>query len=119
MRNGNIGSVAIVTGVATDAVAVPTSAVSLDGNQHMVTIVGADGTATPTPVTIGVIGDEWTEIMSGVAIGDDGRARRSRPNHSPAPPPTSTRTPATFVRNGDGNVQFTGGGPTVRPGPGG
>ena len=70
VRNGNIGAVSIVTGVATDAVAVPTSAVTLVGGQQMVTIIGADGTTTATPVTVGVIGDEWTEILSGVAIGD-------------------------------------------------
>ena len=118
VRSGNIGSVAIVTGVASDAIAVPTSAISLDGNQHTVTIVGTDGTATPTPVTIGVIGDEWTEIISGVALGDVvALADLSEPLPGSATDVDSNSTNGVFPR--DGNVQFTGAGPTFAAGPGG
>jgi multidrug efflux pump subunit AcrA (membrane-fusion protein) len=118
VRNGNIGDVSIVTGVGTDAVAVPTSAVTLVDAQQMVTILSADGTATTSPVTVGVIGDEWTEILSGVAVGDTVvLANLDDPLPSSATDVDSTAS--NFGRNGNGNIQFDAGSPTFAIGPGG
>ncbi|HVR78062.1 MAG TPA: HlyD family efflux transporter periplasmic adaptor subunit [Acidimicrobiia bacterium] len=65
LRNGNIGNIGIVTGKAESVIAVPTSAVSLDGTSHTVTVVNTDGTLTTVTVQVGVIGGTWTEITSG------------------------------------------------------
>ena len=70
LRNGNIGSVDIVTASSSGAVVVPTSAVSLVGTQHVVTIVDENGTTTTVPVAIGTVGDAQIEITSGVDAGD-------------------------------------------------
>ncbi len=70
LRNGNIGSVDIVTASSSGAVVVPTSAVRLVGTQHVVTIVDEDRTTTTVPVAIGTIGDAQTEVTSGVDAGD-------------------------------------------------
>ena len=56
----------MVTGTASDVVTVPASAVS-DGP---VTVL-EDGTATPTPVTTGVVGSTRVEITDGLAKGDE------------------------------------------------
>lgn len=65
MRNGNIGNIGIVTGTAESAIAVPTSAVSLDGTSHTVTVVNDDARLTTLTVQVGVVGGTWTEIISG------------------------------------------------------
>jgi multidrug efflux pump subunit AcrA (membrane-fusion protein) len=65
MRNGNIGNIGIVTGTAESVIAVPTSAVSLDGTSHTVTVVDTEGTPTTVAVQVGVVGGTWTEITSG------------------------------------------------------
>jgi HlyD family secretion protein len=69
LRNGSVASVAIVTDSATEALAVPTSAVHADNGQHSVTVL--DGTTTRTvDVEIGAIGATWTEITRGLDDGD-------------------------------------------------
>lgn len=65
LRNGNIGNVSIVTGRADSVLAVPTSAVNLDGTSHTVTVVNEDGTVSTVNVEVGVVGTEWTEIVGG------------------------------------------------------
>lgn len=65
LRNGNIGDVGIVTGTAQSVMAVLTSAVSLEGTNHTVAVVNDDGTVTTVNVGIGVVGETWTEIVSG------------------------------------------------------
>jgi len=66
IATGLTASVAVVTGTASDVVTVPASAVS-DGR---VTVLD-DGTATPTPVTTGVVGSTRVEITDGLAKGDE------------------------------------------------
>ena len=65
VRNGNIGNIGIVTGTAESAIVVPTSAVSLDGTSHTVTVVNDDATLTTLTVQVGVVGGTWTGIISG------------------------------------------------------
>lgn len=65
LRNGNIGNVSIVTASADSVLAVPTSAVNLDGTSHTVTVVNEDGTVNTVSVEAGVVGTEWTEIIGG------------------------------------------------------
>jgi HlyD family secretion protein len=57
----------VVTGTVTGAVTVPSSAVTTAG-RTTVTVL-ADGTATPTPVTVGVVGSTRTSITDGLDAG--------------------------------------------------
>jgi HlyD family secretion protein len=68
LLNGAIGSVAIMTGTAA-GVAVPTSAVTTTGAIHTVRVLEA-GTVRTVAVQVGVVGDTWTQITSGVQAGE-------------------------------------------------
>jgi multidrug efflux pump subunit AcrA (membrane-fusion protein) len=68
LRNGATASVSIVTDETTDAVAVPTSAVSVQAGRSTVTVLD-DGEATPVVVQVGATGDVWTEITDGLQVG--------------------------------------------------
>jgi hypothetical protein len=67
LLDGAIGSVSIVTGNA-DGVAVPTSAVSTVGAVHTVRVLEG-GSVRATAVQVGVVGDTWTVITSGLTAG--------------------------------------------------
>ncbi len=68
LHNGSTGSVAIVTKRADAVLAVPTSAVTTTGTRHRVTVL--DGSTTERVfVEVGVVGDTWTEITSGLDAG--------------------------------------------------
>lgn len=68
LGNGSTGTATIVTGTAHDAVVVPTSAVTRNGTLSTVAVVDGEQVTT-TRVQVGVIGAEWTEITSGVQVG--------------------------------------------------
>jgi multidrug efflux pump subunit AcrA (membrane-fusion protein) len=68
IRNGATATVDIITGSATAAVAVPTSAVTTNGSRHSVVVL--DGGSTETvQVEVGVVGATWTEIRRGLRAG--------------------------------------------------
>jgi HlyD family secretion protein len=68
LQNGSTGSVSITTGSATAALAVPTSAVASFGNRHTVEVLEGGGTRQ-VAVTVGAVGDTWTEIKGGLGEG--------------------------------------------------
>jgi multidrug efflux pump subunit AcrA (membrane-fusion protein) len=68
LRNGATGTVSIVTGTVAATVAVPTSAVTTSGSRHTVDVLDGDTTRT-VQVQVGVMGDRWTEISSGLHVG--------------------------------------------------
>jgi HlyD family secretion protein len=70
LKNGSTGTATIVTEHAKSALAVPTSAVTTNGTRHTVGVVNGDGSETRS-VTVGVIGDTWTEILDGLEPGDE------------------------------------------------
>ena len=59
----------IVTKSAASRLAVPTSAVSTNGNDHTVRVVEGDGDPKTVNVGVGAIGATWTEITSGLTAG--------------------------------------------------
>jgi HlyD family secretion protein len=69
LRNGGAAAITIVLDHAADALAVPTSAIRSTGRGQTV-IVLAKGVETVTPVQVGVLGSELTEIRSGLQQGD-------------------------------------------------
>jgi HlyD family secretion protein len=69
LKNGSTGTVSITTGSATAALAVPTSAVTTFGNRHTVQILSG-GTTRRVAVTVGAVGDTWTEVKGGLSAGE-------------------------------------------------
>jgi multidrug efflux pump subunit AcrA (membrane-fusion protein) len=105
LRNGSIASVAIVTDDATEALAVPTSAVHADNGQHSVTVL--DGTTTrEVDVEIGAIGATWTEVTRGL---DGGEVVVLADLDEPLPG-TATDSSGTTQGNFPGGGQLPGGG---------
>jgi HlyD family secretion protein len=70
MGNGSTASVSIVTSAVGGALAVPTSAVTVDGDRATVQVVEG-GVAKATTVETGAIGQVWTEITDGLDEGDE------------------------------------------------
>jgi multidrug efflux pump subunit AcrA (membrane-fusion protein) len=70
LENGSTGTVSITTGSATAALAVPTSAVTAFGNRHTVQVLDG-GSPRRVAVTVGAVGDTWTEIKGGLSAGQE------------------------------------------------
>jgi multidrug efflux pump subunit AcrA (membrane-fusion protein) len=69
VRPGQSASIVITTGEATDALYVPSSAVTTSGGSSYVTVV-QDGKDVATKVTTGVVGTTDTQIVSGLTQGE-------------------------------------------------
>jgi HlyD family secretion protein len=67
-RNGTTASLSIVTARTADAVAVPTSAVTVEGGRATVTVLD-DGKPSEVTVQTGAVGEVWTEITDGLDVG--------------------------------------------------
>ncbi|MEZ4634275.1 MAG: efflux RND transporter periplasmic adaptor subunit [Caldilineaceae bacterium] len=63
----------IATGEATDALLVPCMAVQTTSSGYQVLVPGAGEDATPTPVTVdvGISNGTYTQILSGLSLGDE------------------------------------------------
>lgn len=70
LRPGMSATAQVVVGEADNVLKVPTSAVSGTGTTGRVTVVGADGSQTPTQVSVGLRGDTDVQIISGLGKGD-------------------------------------------------
>lgn len=69
IRLGQSASVTITTDNATGVLVVPSTAVTTNGSRSTVLLL-KNGQQVRTQVSVGVAGDSWTEITSGVAAGD-------------------------------------------------
>jgi multidrug efflux pump subunit AcrA (membrane-fusion protein) len=69
VRPGQSASIVITTGEASDALYVPSSAVTSTGGSSFVTVVQG-GKDVPTKVTTGVVGTTDTQIVSGLSQGE-------------------------------------------------
>lgn len=92
LRNGAIGTGAIITATAPGAVAIPTSAIRLGTTGRTVDVL-TGSTVTSVPVEIGVAGDDRTQITAGLDVGQlvvladldeplPGSATKARSNNS-------------------------------------
>ncbi|MCB0961600.1 MAG: HlyD family efflux transporter periplasmic adaptor subunit, partial [Acidimicrobiales bacterium] len=70
LGNGSTASVEIVTRATADALAVPTSAVAVDGDRSTVRVLDDDRDPDEVTVEVGAVGATWTEIVDGVEEGD-------------------------------------------------
>jgi membrane fusion protein, macrolide-specific efflux system len=62
--------VTVVVAAAENVVAVPASALSGTSGSYTVRVLGSDGTATTTPVEVGLVTSDLAEITGGVSAGD-------------------------------------------------
>lgn len=69
LKPGMSATAQVVVSQAEGAVSVPSTAISRTGGQSTVTVV-KNGKNVVTPVTTGVVGDSSTQILSGVAPGE-------------------------------------------------
>jgi multidrug efflux pump subunit AcrA (membrane-fusion protein) len=69
VRSGMSAAATIVTASRDDVLRVPTAAVRGTGANGTVTVL-KDGVQIPTPVVLGMRGDDATEVISGLAAGD-------------------------------------------------
>ncbi|HEY1968175.1 MAG TPA: HlyD family efflux transporter periplasmic adaptor subunit [Pseudonocardia sp.] len=89
--SGLTGNVSVVTSTITPkAMVVPTSAVTEDDGQSFVDVPGADGTPQKKAFTKGKVGDDNTEVLSGLNKGDTVLV----PSTGPLPPPADNKAPA-------------------------
>ena len=70
VRVGQTVVAQVVTGQAQDVLLVPSAAVTTAGGQSTVTVV-QNGQQVSTPVEVGLEGDQFTEITSGLSEGDE------------------------------------------------
>ena len=70
LRAGLTTNAQIIISEATNVLTVPNSAITRLGQNASVTVLGANGVQTRTPVTLGVAGDSSTEVLSGLQAGD-------------------------------------------------
>jgi hypothetical protein len=68
-RPGASVSIVITTGSRSNVLALSSSAVTTLGNTHTVTVL-RNGTKQVVPVTIGLVGNSTTQIVSGLSEGD-------------------------------------------------
>jgi HlyD family secretion protein len=91
LKSGLTGNVSVVTSTITPkAMVVPTSAVTEDDGQSFVDVPGADGTPQKKAFTKGKVGDDNTEVLSGLNKGDTVLV----PSTGPLPTPASNQAPA-------------------------
>ena len=70
LRDGQTAQVAVHTSEVRDVPAVPNAAVHRQGGQTTVTVVGFDGAQRTVPIQTGVVGDDLTQVVSGLTVGD-------------------------------------------------
>lgn len=68
VRTGQSASITITTASATNALYVPSSAITTVGGRSLVTVI-ANGKNTLTPVTLGVVGTTDTQVLTGLSQG--------------------------------------------------
>lgn len=70
VKEGMTASVSVLVDQAIDVLVVPPGAITGSGDQATVLVKAPDGTTVSTPVTVGLLGDAGSEIVSGVDEGD-------------------------------------------------
>ena len=70
LRNGQTAEAAVLTNEVNDVLTVPNSAVRREGARSTVTVLGFDGPRT-VEFQPGAVGDERTQVLSGLSAGDE------------------------------------------------
>jgi macrolide-specific efflux system membrane fusion protein len=70
LRPGMTADITIVTASATDVLTIPAEALRGTAGDYRVQVLGADGTPTTRPVTVGLVTSTTAEITSGLSEGE-------------------------------------------------
>jgi multidrug efflux pump subunit AcrA (membrane-fusion protein) len=113
--SGSSANVVVATGALTNVVAVPTSAVQTLGSRSSVEVL-SNGTLIRKSIKVGMVGDTYTQVLSGLAAGQSVVLA----DYAAPVPSSNTNTFGGF----GGAGAFGGGGPQFQkvgggPGPGG
>ncbi len=100
VRGGMTVSVNIITDVAADVLAVPSSAVKTSTNGSYVQILGEDGQLTDVTVETGMTTDSYVQILSGLTEGQEIVVSSSK---------SSSTTATTTYQRGQGSLLDGGG----------
>ena len=116
LYSGSSANVVVATGALTNVVAVPTSAVQTLGSRSYVEVL-SNGTLIRKSIKVGMVGDTYTQVLSGLAVGQSVVLA----DYAVPVPSSNTNTLGGFggfgggsFGNGGGAFQFKG-----APGPGG
>jgi HlyD family secretion protein len=71
LRDGQTADVAVHVDEVRDVPAVPNAAVRRDANGTSVVVVGLDGAQRTVRFQAGVVGDDLTQVVSGLTVGDE------------------------------------------------
>ena len=71
LRDGLTSQAAVLTDELRDVPAVPNAAVRQQNGQPTVTVIGFDGTPRTVPFQAGLVGDNYTQVVSGLTVGDE------------------------------------------------
>jgi len=110
LRPGMTADVTITTASATGVLSIPARALLGTTGAYRVRVLAADGTVTPTDVTVGLITDSLVELKSGLQAGDRVITGTSTAQNG------ANGGGGTVITNGRG---FPGGGGGTFRGPGG
>ena len=80
LRAGQTATASVITGSVDNVLVVPNSAVSRSGGYSQVNVPGPDGAPVPTRFEPGLVGDENTQVRSGLT---EGQQILLPPPHSP------------------------------------
>jgi macrolide-specific efflux system membrane fusion protein len=97
-RIGQTVTVQVIVAQAENVIRVPSAAVRTTNNRHTVTVV-ANGQSTPRTVEVGILGDTFTQITSGLTAGEQVTIVVA----------TTNSTTGTNGRNGTGGLGGVGG----------
>jgi HlyD family secretion protein len=70
LHDGQTAQAAVHTSEMRDVPAVPNAAVHRQGGQTTVTVIASDGSQQTVPFQAGVVGDDLTQVVSGLTVGD-------------------------------------------------
>ena len=102
---GSTANIVIATGAVRNVMAVPTSAVQTRGSRSFVE-VDSSGASTAKLIKVGMVGDTYTQVLSGLALGQSVVLA----DYSLPVPSSNTNTFGGFGAGGFGAGGFGGGG---------
>src|SRR5690606_1789374 len=70
-RDGQTALADVIVESVDNVLRVPSAAVRREGERTLVDVRGADGEPVPTPFEAGAVGDEYTQVLSGLREGQE------------------------------------------------
>jgi macrolide-specific efflux system membrane fusion protein len=107
LREGMTTEVSVIVQTASNVLELPSAAITTTGSTSTVQVQTSKGVTTTTPVTLGLVGSSFTEITSGVTVGET----IVEPQASVSAATTGAATPAAGGGGLGGGGHFGGGAP--------